>query len=76
MLGSVRLLFYAVSATKAIKIFSPALLFLRLKQGSLHVYYHVYVVIVAETLAEAARILTYFSCDVSDFFLQYSVKLL
>ena len=55
-----------------VKTFSPAFLFLHLKQGSLHVDYHVYVVLVA------ARILSYFSCDVSDllFVYKYSVELL
>ena len=57
---------------------TPAFLFLCWKQGSLHVYYHVYVVLVAETLAEAARILSNFSCDVRDilFIYKYSVILL
>ena len=41
-----------------------------------HMY--MYVVLVAETPAEAARILSYFSCDVNDFLFlcMYSVKLL
>ena len=33
----------------------------------MYVYKHVYVVLVVETLAKAARILSYFSCDVCDF---------
>ena len=45
--------------------------FFRLKQGCLHVCYHVYVVLVEETLAETARILSYCSCDVSNFLCFY-----
>ena len=61
------------------KHFPQLLCFFGLKQGSLHVYKHVCVVLVAETLTEAARILSYFSCDVSDFlfiFLQVFSKII
>ena len=59
-----------------VKTIFPDYLFLRYKQV-LHADNHIYVVLVAGTFTEAARILSYFSCDVIDFWFlcKYSVKL-
>ena len=58
-----------------VKTLFPAFLFLRsLIQDSLHADHHMYVVLLAETPAEAARILSYFSCDMNDI-LQVFIKI-
>ena len=64
--------------TTSLKYFSPAFLILRKKQDSLYADNHMFVVLVAETPSEAAQILSYFTCDVSDFLFlhKHSVELL